>query len=199
MNRANEKAAGKGRFTGAGENGCRRAGVGGMPLARMGKGRSPLRLSRSTASRRGFVLSVEALMAAMLLFSTLLLASALLQPVRAPAGPHLERWAQGLLRLGAENNTWMRAGDFASAGRNDTDARALVESLPAGVCAQVETYNGLLQPARLTWSYTRRACAKRADTPAVSRVGMIWTDAPDASRPYDQYWVRVITYAREGG
>jgi hypothetical protein len=132
----------------------------------------------------------------------LLLLSTLTGPIRAPKQAVLERYAQNLLQTGAENASWNRAVEVsvASAQRNDSGARALVESLPPSVCAQVEVYYGGNQLGSANWSYVRSGCGLRTDTPIVQRIGMIYARPPaaPATRSYDYYWVKVKTYPREG-
>ena len=145
--------------------------------------------------RRGVVFSVEALMAAMLLFAVLLLLGSMTAPIHAPTQPLLEEYAQNLLQIGAENGTWLKTSDAARPNerRDDSDARALVESLPPSICAQVEVFQGGNQLARANWSYVRAGCSLGTDTPVAQRIGMI-----NSRAPYYYYWVRIKTYPREG-
>lgn len=152
--------------------------------------------------RKGVVLSVEALMAAMLLFSVLLLLSIMTEPIRAPTNTMLEDYAQSVLQIGAESNSWTSAVEVSlpSNARNDSSARALIESLPSSVCAQAEVYYGGNQLTDVNWSYVRSGCFLRTDTPVVQRMGMVYARPPiaPATRAYDYYWVKIKTYPREG-
>jgi len=152
--------------------------------------------------RRGVVLSVEALMAATLLFAVLLLLNNLTAPISPPKGQMLENYAQSVLQMGAENNSWVRAVEVSmpSDKRNDLGARQLIDSLPPSVCAQAEVYYGGNQMAFPNWSYVRSGCALRTDTPMAQRIGMVYARPPlaPATRAYDYYWVKVKTYPKEG-
>ena len=157
---------------------------------------------RGQKGKQGVVLSVEALMASMLLFATLLLLSAITEPIRAPADRSLENYAQSVLQIGAENNSWVHAVEVSmpSEQRNDTGARQLIESLPPSVCAQAEVYYGGNQMAFPNWSYVRSGCSLGTDTPIAQRIGMVYARPPvaPATRSYDYYWVKIKTYPKEG-
>ncbi len=142
---------------------------------------------------RGVVLSVEALLAALLLFGILLLAGTLLQPIRPSPSPILEDYAQDLLQAGAETGAWLGpAGNPA----NDSAARALVDGLPPALCAQAELYRNTTQAASLRWAYVRPGCGLAADTPVEQRWGpLVWRANGSYSIPY---WVRVRAYPRGG-
>ena len=155
----------------------------------------------SKPQARGVVFSVEALMAAMLLFAVLLLLSSLTGPIRAPKQALLEGYAQNILQIGAENGTWIKTSDATLGNdlRDDSDARALIESLPPSICAQVEVFY-LDSLNQASWSYVRSGCGLRTDTPVAQRMGMIYSRSlfRVSPQPNDHYWVRVKTYPREG-
>ena len=141
--------------------------------------------------RRGVVLSVEALLAALLLFGILLLAGTLLQPIRPPPGTLLEDYAQGLLQAGAETGAWLGP---AAGTPNDSAARALVDGMPPALCAQVELYANTTSSASMRWSYVRPGCGLAADTPVEQRWGLVvWRANSSYSIPY---WVRVRAYPK---
>lgn len=142
-------------------------------------------------SARGVVLSVEALLAALLLFGILLLVGTLLQPINPPASPLLEDYAQSLLQAGAETGAWLGP---AGNPPDDSAARALIEALPPALCAQAELYENTTDPASLRWSYVRSGCGLAADTPVEQRWGpVVWRANSSYSVPY---WVRVLAYPK---
>jgi hypothetical protein len=140
---------------------------------------------------RGVVLSVEALLAALLLFGILLLAGTLLQPIRPPPSPLLEDYAQDLLQAGAETGAWLGP---AGNSPNDSAARALIEALPPALCAQAELYANNTSSASMRWAYVRSGCGLAADTPLEQRWGLVvWRANSSYSIPY---WVRVRAYPK---
>ncbi len=141
--------------------------------------------------KRGVVLSVEALLAALLLFTALLMASGLAAMSGDAHLPLLRQYAHDLAAAGAQNGAWL-----GWAASNDTAARALMEGLPAAICAQAEVYS--VNPGNGTpvWSYTRSGCNQTIDTAwAQTWVAQVWRAN---STNYSYEWVRVRTYAREG-
>ncbi len=151
-----------------------------------------LQCKKSSGCRRGVVLSIEALLAALLLFTALLLASALAGMSGDIHLPLLRQYAQDIASVGLQNGQWIRA----AAGANDSSARNLIESLPAGLCVQVEVYANTPAPASLAWSYTRSRCAASVDTVfAQAWVGDVYRQN---HTDYSYYLVRVRTYARDG-
>lgn len=142
--------------------------------------------------RRGVVLSVEALLAALLLFTAMLLASTLASMAGQTSLPLLRQYAQDTAAAGMRNGAWL--GPAASS--NDAAARALIDALPAGLCAQVESYAGGTGASSLGWSYVRGKCNQTIDTPlAQAWVAQVYRGN---STNYSFGWVRVRTMPREG-
>lgn len=156
----------------------------------------------SSKPQKGVILSLEALMAAMLLFATLLLLSSLVGPINPPKSTLLDDYAQSVLQIGAENNSWVRAVEVSvqNEKRNDSAARSLIESLPSSICAQAEIYYGGNQLSAPNWTYVRTGCFLRTDTPVSQRIAMVYARPPaaGASRAYNYYWVKVKIYPKEG-
>ena len=142
---------------------------------------------------RGVVLSVEALLAALLLFSTLLLTSTLAGMSGDIHLPLLRQYAQDLATAGLQNGEWL--GPISSTP-NDSAARTLIENLPAGLCVQVDIFANNAAPSSLAWSYARSRCNTSVDTAyAQQLVGEVYRQN---YTNYSFYLVRVRTYPREG-
>ena len=149
-------------------------------------------LTQKNQARRGVVLSVEALLAALLLFTALMLASTLAAMSGDTHLPLLRGYAQDLAASGAQSGAWL-GPDTTS---NDTAARALIDNLPAGLCAQADVYAGAPLAGAPVWSYVRGRCNQTADT----ALAQAWAAQVyrGNSTYYSFEWVRVRTYPREG-
>ena len=138
------------------------------------------------------MLSVEAMLAALLLFTGLLLASTLAAMSGDTHLPLLRQYAQDITAAGVHSGAWL--GPAASS--DDTQARALIDSLPAGLCAQAEVYAGDAPTGAPVWAYARGGCNQT--------IGTAWAQSWAAqvyrgnSTDYSFEWVRVRAYPREG-
>ncbi len=142
--------------------------------------------------KRGVVLSVEALLAALLLFTALLLASTLAAMSGGASLPLLRQYAHDVAAAGVHNGAWL--GPVASS--NDAAARSLIDNLPAGLCVQAEVYAANAGTGTPIWSYARGGCNRTADTAlAQAWAAQIYRGN---STNYSFEWVRVRAYPREG-
>lgn len=171
----------------------------------------PLRPSGSAPSspsapsaRRGLVLSIEVLLATLLLFGFLVIISNLvaLQEQRPSGLPLLRYYAQDTVRAGLAQGAWRAILSDA----NDSAARALVDALPPGVCVRVSLYNETPAPARLAYSYTPLRCRIGVDTPRYLHRELLVVPPPrDASNPLSahnpqpaHYYVESLAYPAGG-
>ncbi len=150
----------------------------------------------SFPTRKGIILSVEVMLAALLLFGAFLVASNLAGiSARPPSAlPLLRFYAADTLAQGSENGAW--SSPVQPSG-NDTATRALLDNLPAGVCAQVAIYANSSLSSNLRYSYVPSGCNLTIDLPVQSsyRSLVVWRN----SSAYDFYWVRLSAYPRGGG
>lgn len=147
-------------------------------------------------ARRGLVLSVEALLATLILFGSILIAAQLsASPTPPPSAlPLLRDYAQDTLARGVASGAFLQP---VSDAPTDNDTRTLISNLPSGVCVQVEVYNGSVAPANLNYSYTPPDCNLTISTPqAIAwRAAAYW----HSSSSYDIYWIMARAYPRGGG
>ncbi len=144
-------------------------------------------------NKRGVVLSVEALLAAMLVFAFVMLSSTLTSAVREPYISPLGSYAQDILNAGARSGVWLAP---LPPTLNDSTTRAFIESLPPSLCAQVEMRINDTTPQNLRYMYVRANCTLSAQMPIDQRWGMVMqrTDASNIT----PYWVLVRVYPKEG-
>jgi hypothetical protein len=140
---------------------------------------------------RGIVLSVEALLAAILLFEILLLAQALLNQITPPYSSQLEDYVQGLVEVGVHTGSWL--GPLYEIA-NDTSAKNLIDSLPPALCAQAELYENATNLSSLRWSYVRSGCSIGPDSKIEQRWAPLVFRANSTNSTL--YWARVLVYPR---
>ncbi|VVB56892.1 Uncharacterised protein [uncultured archaeon] len=144
-------------------------------------------------SRSGVVFSVEALLAALVAFAFILLATSITQGVRPAVPSPLGGHAQDLLAAGSLAGVWT---DPLPPVSNDARAVAFIESLPAGWCAQAELYANNTSVRALQWMYVRSNCSRTLDMPMEQRWGALVARNGPNSVSYG--WIRLQVYPRGG-
>lgn len=142
---------------------------------------------------KGFVFSIEALLAAVFLFGILLIASDLgtLSYGHSQAPKILGNYADGTLSALEKS----KALDDLFLYRNDLKIRNISDSMPDSICTQIEIYRTSLTPANLFYSYSTPSCKMGWGTPANLRYS---TYINRTSRTnVDVFWVKAIHYAKE--
>jgi hypothetical protein len=144
------------------------------------------------AKRLGVIITVEALLATLLLFGLLLLViklsnlddgdSAQLKILRSKS-QHL---AFALQSKGVFNQIFE--------DNSDAKMRDLMDEIPAGICSQVEIYNSSISKTNLVYSFRSTDCQIYDHTPISSTIFM--HSIRESSNTVNFYFVRVSTYAR---
>lgn len=144
----------------------------------------------------GIAFSIEAMLAAMMLFAMLVFSASLASSVAKPfqVVDQLSVAASGIAEAGAKNGAWLSAPPPSA---NDSAARALVGMLPPSICGSAEIYSGTVSPDALLWSYSQANCTFADDYPREISVRPV---VKRYNSSYMELWiVRVATRPSSGG
>gem|GEM_PF-5725238 len=103
--------------------------------------------------KHGIAFSVEAMLAAMVLFVMILFSASLSSSISKPfrGVDQVAYVADGIADAGAKGGAWLYAGQPSP---DDSQARALVQMAPPSVCVKAEIFNGTVSQATLLWAYS---------------------------------------------
>jgi hypothetical protein len=140
--------------------------------------------------KRAVIMSVEAVLAAAILFSMLLIASQISEFKEDYNQNHivLRDFSDGVL-VSAKKSGALKS---IISDSNDEKLIEIVNSLPEAVCTQVEIYSGSVAPANLAYSYTPQ-CEAVNDPPK----DVAYTSfAIRSSDSVSYYWAKATSYIR---
>lgn len=142
--------------------------------------------------RLGVIITVEALLATLLLFGLLLIVFKL---SNLDEGDNQE---QKILRSKAQQIQLVLKNtgsiDEILSDDEDTKIRELMDGMPAGICSQVEIFEESISKTDLHYSYRSTDCQIYSRTPISSSIMMHAHRTARHSITY--YFVRVSTYAK---
>jgi len=120
-------------------------------------------MMEKSASHRGFGFSIEAMLAAFVLFAILMFSANFNVISSEPYGisDPLKTSSEDIAAIGVKSGAWSDAmGPFS---KNDARARELFDTLPQGICARVEIYHDTMGISNLSYSYASANCSGRID------------------------------------
>jgi len=143
-------------------------------------------------TKLGFIFSIEALLAAILLFGIFLLTSDIskLDSDYSQNDKILYDYADSTLvvldKTGALKELFENG--------NDTKIKNITESLIPSICTQLEIYNYSATPQNLYYSYTSQDCTKSWSTPISSKFST-YVNRTNVSN-ISVFWVKAVHYAK---
>lgn len=142
---------------------------------------------------KGFIFSIEALLAAVFLFGVFLLISDLneLQKGFDPQQKILSQYTDGLIsslqKSGAIKNL-MESND-------DTLLKNISNSMPPSICTQIEIYNYTPTMPNLYYSYSTPNCTNYWSTPSFQQFSTYINRTNQTN--ISIFWIKAINYAKE--
>lgn len=120
-------------------------------------------MAKRPACKSGFGFSIEAMLAAFVLFAILLFSANFNTISSEPykITDPLKSSAEDLASIGVKSGAW--AETVGPYSRDDSRARALLDSLPPGLCAKAEIFHDTMDISNLSYSYAPANCTGRMD------------------------------------
>lgn len=142
--------------------------------------------------KKGVIISVEAMLAALLLFGSFLIAASLATASdEQPSGlPLLRLYTLDVSRLGADSGAWGTV--LSDSLADDSKISALASHLPPSVCLQLEIYHNTTRSSDLAYSYVNSSCNRTVDTPQYQWWRALVRRGNSSSNEF--YWVKTMTY-----
>ncbi|MFH1306845.1 MAG: hypothetical protein ABIH83_04305 [Candidatus Micrarchaeota archaeon] len=150
--------------------------------------------------KKGIIMSVEALLAALVLFGMFLIMSTLisLQHDYQKYYPLLHSYSQDILLTGQKSGAFLQVIET----ENDSLIRNMADSLPPSVCAQIEIYGNVTgppygnatTPTNMYYSYTSQNCTADYLTPKAVSYRTFALHRNSTLNSY--YWIKAISYPR---
>lgn len=139
---------------------------------------------------KAVIMSVEAVLAAAILFSMLLIASQLgsFEKDYYPQYSPLRDYSDGVIATAKKTGAF----DAIILNSDDDDLKSIVDSLPAAVCTQVEIYSSTPQITNLYYSYSPPCEAINDPPKGISYSAFAIRQGDTAS----YYWAKATSYMR---
>ncbi|MFH0927524.1 MAG: hypothetical protein V1822_02995 [Candidatus Micrarchaeota archaeon] len=143
--------------------------------------------------KKAFIFSIEALLAAVLLFGIFLLISDIngVPKTNSGTGKILATYSEGLANSLDSSGALDRFFRYS----DDSQIKNLIGYMPPSTCAKIEIYSDSPSIENLIYSYTPSECTMLWDTPAGLSIYSYANRTDSTTTGF--YWIKAYVYARQ--